>query len=51
MNNGKVLVSKKELSRLLDYVEGDEHSHYMSYEPPRPRDHIYITIRKLKKKV
>lgn len=50
MKKEKVLVNKKELARLLDYLEEDEYRHYMSYESPRPADHIYITIKNLKKK-
>lgn len=48
MKNDKVLVSKKELCKLLDYLEKDEYRHYISYDPPRPRDHIYLTIKNLK---
>ena len=51
MKNEKVLVNKKELCKLLDYVEKDEYQHYMSYEHPRPADHIYITVKKLKKEI
>jgi len=48
MKNDKVLVSKKELRKLLDYLEQEEYQHYMSYDPPRPMDHIYLTIKNLK---
>lgn len=48
MKNDKTVVSKKELQKLLDYLEKDEYLHYMSYESPRPRDHIYLTIKNLK---
>lgn len=51
MKNEKVLVNKKELCKLLDYLGEDEHQHYMSYEPPRPADHIYITIKNLKEAI
>lgn len=49
MKNEKVLVSKKELCKLLNYLEHDEYIHYISYESPRPTNHIYITIKNLKK--
>ena len=51
MKNEKVLVNKIELRKLLDYVEKDEYKHYMSYESPRPADHIYITIKNLKEEM
>lgn len=51
MKKEKVLVNKTELSKLLNYLEQDEYKHYMSYEFPRPRDHIYITIKNLKKEI
>ena len=51
MKNKKVLVNKTELCKLLDYLEQDEHKHYMSYESPRPADHIYITIKNLKEEI
>ncbi len=51
MKNERVLVSKKELRKLLNYLEKDEHHHYMSYESPRPADHIYITIKNLKEEI
>ena len=51
MKKEKVLVSKKELCKLIDYLEEDEQRHYMSYEFPRPIDHVYITIKNLKKEV
>ena len=51
MKDEKVLVSKKELCKLIDYLEEDEHRHYMSYESPRPTDHIYITIKNLKEEI
>ena len=50
MKNDKVLVSKRALCKLLDYLETDEYLHYMSYDPPRPRGHIYLTIKNLKEK-
>ncbi len=49
MKNKKVLVNKTELRKLLNYLEQDEYRHYISYEPPRPTDHIYRIIKKLKK--
>lgn len=51
MKNEKVAVSKKELCKLLNYLEKDEYNHYMSYESPRPTDHIYITIKNLKEEI
>lgn len=51
MKNEKVLVNKKELCKLLNYLEKDEHRHYTSYEFPRPANHIYITIKNLKEAI
>lgn len=51
MKNEKVSVSRIELCKLIDYLEKDEHLHYMSYEYPRPKDHIYTTIKYLKKQI
>ena len=51
MKNEKVLVSKRALCKLLDYLEKDERRHYMSYESPRPADHIYVTIKSLKEEI
>lgn len=51
MKNEKILVNKKELCKLIDYLEEDEHHHYMSYESPGPADHIYVTIKNLKKQI
>lgn len=51
MKNEKVLVNKKELCKLLNYLEKDEYQHYMSYEPPKPADHIYLTIKNLKEEI
>jgi len=51
MKNEKVLVNKKELCKLLDYLEKDEYLHYMAYELPRPTNHIYRTIKNLKKEI
>jgi len=48
MKKEKVLVSKKELCKLLNYLKKDEYRHYMSYESPRPAHHIYVTIKNLK---
>ncbi len=51
MKTEKVLVSKKEICKLLDYLEHDEYVHYMSYESSRPTNHIYRTIKNLKKEI
>jgi len=51
MKREKVLVSKKELCGLLDYLEQDEYRHYMFYESPRPANHVYVTIKNLKKEI
>jgi len=51
MKKEKVLVNKAELCKLLSYVEKDEYNHYISYEFPRPTDHIYIIIKNLKKEI
>ena len=51
MKNEKVLVNKTELYKLLHYLEKDEYKHYMSYESPRPADHIYVTIKNLKEEI
>ena len=51
MKKEKILVDKMELRKLLNYLEQDEYKHYMSYESPRPRDHIYVTVKNLKKEI
>jgi len=51
MKKEKVLVDKSELCKLLNYLEQDEYKHYMAYESPRPPEHIYITIKNLKKEI
>jgi hypothetical protein len=51
MKNDKAVVNKKGLQKLLDYLEKDEYQHYMSYESPRPKGHIYLTIKNLKEEV
>ena len=51
MKKEKVSVDKTELFKLLKYLEQDEYKHYMAYESPRPQNHIYVTIKNLKKEI
>ncbi len=51
MKKEKVLVNMTELRKVLNYMERDEYKHYMSYESPRPTNHIYMAIKSLKKEL